>query len=179
MISGHTCATPEEQALGQGRHNGSMPPATQQAQAHKTGTCRSKTRARHLMLGRVGKQSTRPSGDVPEGLYKPGEYREGWWVPCSPIALFIGFLLTSVQRLHFTSFTRMTSKHKRIADVPLWREAHPAEKRHLYVFALKPNPNAFKSTVSISNARFDIRGLTRSLHPLQYLHDDTTDKLYQ
>lgn len=60
------------------------------------------------------------------------------------------FPLTSPQqRLHFASFTCMTWKHERIAYVPLWREANPAEKRHLYLFAIKPNPNAFKCIVRV------------------------------
>lgn len=48
MFSVHLCATPGEQALGQGRYNDSMAPATQHAQDHKTGTRHCRTRAKHL-----------------------------------------------------------------------------------------------------------------------------------
>lgn len=88
-------------------------------------------------------------------------------------------LLASLERMHFPSLARMTGKQERIAQVPLWREANSAEKQHLYAFSFKPNPTAFKSTASISNAKFEMRGLARSPHLLQYSHDGTADKLYQ
>lgn len=135
MISGHPCGTPGEQALGQGRYEGSVPPATQHVQAHETILPQQRQERGISYWGKSANRAHAPWELCPWGCTNQGKREKTH----SSIAFFAGCLLTSLQRLHFTSFTCLTSKSERIAYVPLWREANPAEKRHLSLrIFLKP-----------------------------------------